>query len=134
MQSSSAESCDNSEIDLQSLVRSLWYRKWLVLSVMLLSILIALLYSYTVKSVYEAKLFLIQPTANDIANINYGRTQESGLEPLKANAVYQVFLQTLDSESLRQDFFKTSIYHRFPMRRVRHLRGSCIYASQRVCQ
>ncbi|WP_096375099.1 LPS O-antigen chain length determinant protein WzzB [Pseudomonas chlororaphis] len=105
MQSSSAESCDNSEIDLQSLVRSLWYRKWLILSVMLLSILAASLYAYTAKPVYEAKLFLIQPTANDIANINYGRTQESGLEPLKANTIYQVFLQALDSESLRQDFF-----------------------------
>ncbi|MNF58346.1 Lipopolysaccharide biosynthesis protein WzzE [compost metagenome] len=109
MQSSSAGACSSSEIDLQALVRSLWKRKWLVLSIALVTTLVAAVYAYTAKPVYEAKIFLVPPTANDIASINYGRTQDSDLEPLKVKDVYQVFLRSLDSETLHQDFFK-SVY------------------------
>jgi len=107
MQSSSSESFGNSEIDLRALVTSIWRRKWLILCVALLSTLLAASYAFTAKPVYEAKLFLIPPTQNDIANFNYGRTRESDLAPLTIKDIYAIFLRVLNSESLHREFFNT---------------------------
>lgn len=49
---------------------------------------------------------VIPPTQNGIAELNYGRTSESGLEPFKVPAVYDVFLRNLRSEALRRRFFE----------------------------
>ncbi|WP_082061139.1 Wzz/FepE/Etk N-terminal domain-containing protein [Pseudomonas sp. MRSN 12121] len=107
MQNRSAESPNNSDVDFQALVYSFWYHKWLILIIVSLSTLAAALYAFTARPIYEAKIFLLAPTVNDISAINYGRTQDSGLEPLKADAIYKVFLQALSSEALRQVFFNT---------------------------
>lgn len=107
MQSSSSESYRHSEIDLQALVTSIWRRKWLILSVAFVTTLLAASYAFMAKPVYEAKLFLIPPTQNDIANFNYGRTRESDLLPLAIKDIYSVFLRVLNSESLRREFFNT---------------------------
>jgi chain length determinant protein (polysaccharide antigen chain regulator) len=105
MQSNSSESFSNAEIDLQALVRSIWQRKWIVLGVVFLSIALAAAYAFTAKPVYEAKLFLIPPTQNDIANFNYGRSNDNDLAPLNIKDIYTVFIRILNSESLHREFF-----------------------------
>ncbi|KAA0984521.1 MULTISPECIES: LPS O-antigen chain length determinant protein WzzB [unclassified Pseudomonas] len=107
MQSSSSESYRDSEIDLQALITSIWRRKWLILGVAFMATLLAASYAFMAKPVFEAKLFLIPPTQNDIANFNYGRTRESDLTPLAIKDIYTVFLRVLNSESLRREFFNT---------------------------
>lgn len=107
MQSSTSQSHSSAEIDIQALVRSLWKRKWIVFGVALVSTLLAAAYAFTAKPVYEAKLFLIPPTQNDIANFNYGRTRDYDLVPLTIKDIYTVFLRILDSESLHREFFNT---------------------------
>ncbi|MHC8306521.1 LPS O-antigen chain length determinant protein WzzB [Pseudomonas sp. PB3P13] len=109
MQSSTSEPWNNAEINLQELVRSIWRKKWLILGAAVLSTVLAAAYAFTVKPVYEAKLFLIPPTQNDIANFNYGRIREYDLVPLTIKDVYSIFIRILDSESLHHDFF-TNVY------------------------
>lgn len=109
MQSGTSGAGSDVEINLQALVHSVWRKKWLILSVALLSTIFAAAYAFTAKPVYEAKLFTIPPTQNDIANFNYGRTPEYDLVPLTIKDVYTIFLRILNSESLRREFFE-SVY------------------------
>jgi len=107
MQSNSLESFNNAEIDFQSMVRSIWQRKWIILCIVFVAVVLAAVYAFTTKPVYEAKLFLIPPTQNDIANFNYGRSHENDLAPLNIKDIYTVFLRVLNSESLHREFFNT---------------------------
>ncbi len=93
------------EIDLIELVRGLWAQKWLILGVTLLVTIGAGLYAFLSKPVYEAKLFIMPPTQNDIAELNYGRGKSTELDIYSINYVYDVFARNLQGESLRQKFF-----------------------------
>jgi chain length determinant protein (polysaccharide antigen chain regulator) len=93
------------EVDLIELIQSLWNQKWLILSV---TILIAAgfgVYAFLAKPVYEAKVFIVPPTQNGIAELNYGRGKSTELEPYSIGYVYGVFTRNLQGESLRQRFF-----------------------------
>ncbi len=109
MQSSTSGPWSNAEMSLQALIHSIWRRKWLILATAVLSTVLAAAYALTAKPVYEAKLFLIPPTQNDIANFNYGRTRDYDLVPLTIKDVYSIFIRILDSESLHHEFFN-SVY------------------------
>ncbi len=95
----------NEEVDIQELFQALWSRKILILVVMLISLLCAAAYAYLSKPEYEARGYVVPPTQNDIANINYGRTKDSELNPYTVKDVYGFFVGALLAESLRQDFF-----------------------------
>ncbi|CAM3828641.1 Chain length determinant protein [compost metagenome] len=94
------------DVDLFEVLRGLYAQKWLILFVTTIFIVIAAVYVFFAKPVYEVKLFVIPPTASGIANFNYGRTEGSGLEPYTVKDVYDVFLRSLQAESLRSDFFE----------------------------
>lgn len=93
------------EIDLIALVRGLWAQKWLVVGVTLLVTLGAGAYAFLSKPLYEAKLFMLPPTQNGIADFNYGRGKDADLELFTVKDVYAVFVRNLQGESLRQTFF-----------------------------
>ncbi|WP_339504603.1 LPS O-antigen chain length determinant protein WzzB [Pseudomonas sp. RL_105y_Pfl2_101] len=93
------------EIDLVELVRGLWTQKWLILGVTLLVTVGAGLYAFLSKPVYETKLFIMPPTQNDIAELNYGRGKSTELDIYSIKYVYDVFARNLQGESLRQKFF-----------------------------
>lgn len=101
MQSSSADSYSGSEMDLQALICSFWQRKWLIFGIAIGAALLAAAYAYayayafTATAVYETRIFLIPLTSNDIANVNYGRTRESDLDPFKVKEVYKILIITL---------------------------------------
>lgn len=100
-----AASTSNDEIDLFVLIKALWVQKWIVVGVTVLVSLAAIVYAYTAKPVYEAKIYMLPPTQNDIADFNYGRALNSDLPPYSVKDVYDVFARNLFSESLRQSFF-----------------------------
>ncbi|WP_419711405.1 LPS O-antigen chain length determinant protein WzzB [Pseudomonas sp. NFX224] len=106
MRNNRAEARPNDEIDLIEVIQGLWLQKWLILSVVTLFALIGGTYAFLSKPVYEAKAFVIPPTPKDIADFNYGRTKESGLEPYSVKYVYEFFLRNLQAESLRRNFFE----------------------------
>ena len=68
--------------------------------------IIAVAYAYFSKPIYEARVYLIPPTQNGIADFNYGRVRESELLPFSVKDVYDVFLRNLQAESLRRKFFE----------------------------
>jgi len=93
------------EIDLIALARGLWGQKWLILVVTLLVTAGAAAYAYLSKPVYQAQLFIMPPTQNGIAELNYGRGKSTELDPYSIKHVYDVFARNLQGESLRQTFF-----------------------------
>lgn len=105
MQNDRIDARDADEIDLIELVRGLWAQKWLILGVTLLVTVGAGFYAFLSKPVYEAKLFIMPPTQNDIAELNYGRGKSTELDIYSIKYVYDVFARNLQGESLRQKFF-----------------------------
>lgn len=92
------------EIHLSGLFRVLWLRKWVICAVACFVTLIAVAYVVVTRPIYEARAFVISPTQNDIANINFGRTRDAELAPFSVKDVYSIFLQNLKGEALRQSF------------------------------
>ncbi|MFQ6558129.1 Wzz/FepE/Etk N-terminal domain-containing protein [Pseudomonas sp. Lb2C1-1] len=105
MQNNRIETPGANEIDLIALARGLWGQKWLILAVTLLVAVGAAAYAYLSKPVYQAQLFIMPPTQNGIAELNYGRGKSTELDPYSIKHVYDVFTRNLQGESLRQTFF-----------------------------
>ena len=105
MQNDRIDARRDDEIDLIELVRGLWAQKKLILGVTLLITAGAGLYAFLSKPVYEAKLFIMPPTQNGIAELNYGRGKSSELDIYSIGYVYEVFARNLQAESLRRKFF-----------------------------
>lgn len=105
MSNNSIENQSTDEIDLVALVRGLWAQKWLIIGVTLLVTSGAAAYAYLSKPVYQAQLFIMPPTQNGIAELNYGRGKSTELDPYSIKHVYDVFARNLQGESLRQKFF-----------------------------
>lgn len=95
------------EIDLIELVQGVWrQRLWMAL-VALPVIGLGLVYVFLASSVYEAKLYIRAPTQNQIAQLNFGRGEGTGLAPLSAKDVFSVYLRSLQSEAVRDNFFRS---------------------------
>lgn len=105
MQNNHIELRNADEIDLIELVRGIWAQKWLIIGLTILVTLVAAAYAFLSKPVYEAKLFIMPPTQNGIAELNYGRGKSTELDPYSIQYVYDVFTRNLQAESLRQAFF-----------------------------
>jgi chain length determinant protein (polysaccharide antigen chain regulator) len=106
MQSNSLTPDRSNEIDLLEILRSLWQEKLIIVLVATVVFLIAAAYAFLSKPVFEAKYFISPPTVNDIANLNYGRTERSGLKLYSVDDVYKTFLRNLQSESQLRTFFE----------------------------
>lgn len=58
--------------------------------------------------VYEARLYIRPPTQNEIAQLNFGRGEGTGLAPLNAKDVYSIYMKALQSEAVRDKFFRNA--------------------------
>ncbi|WP_460158351.1 LPS O-antigen chain length determinant protein WzzB [Pseudomonas sp. S3_E11] len=105
MQNSRVDMQAVEEIDLLEFIRGMWAQKWLILGVTFLVAIGSATYAFLSKPVYEAKLFIMPPTQNDIAELNYGRGKSMELDSYSIKEVYDVFVRNLQGESLRQAFF-----------------------------
>jgi len=106
MQNERSREFGNDDLDVLELWHVLWSRKLLILSCIILVTVAAFVYISLKTPLYEAKSFILPPTKNDIAQLNYGRTEASGLEVYKSKDVYEIYLRSLQSESLRRQFFR----------------------------
>lgn len=105
MQISSIESRNTDEIDLQELVSGLCAQARVIIGVTIFTTALAGAYAFLAKPVYEAKVYLLPPKQNDIANINFGRNNDSGLAPYSVQDIFGIFTLNLQGESLRRDFY-----------------------------
>ncbi|MFD2641192.1 LPS O-antigen chain length determinant protein WzzB [Pseudomonas japonica] len=95
------------EVDLIELIERLWRRKLLIFGTALTVLIAAVAYVFLATPIYQAKVFVQAPTQNDIANLNYGRSEgQGGLGVLTVKEVYDTYLRNLLSESLRRKFFR----------------------------
>ncbi|MEB3901405.1 Wzz/FepE/Etk N-terminal domain-containing protein [Pseudomonas putida] len=94
------------EIDLFELIDGIWKRRLLVVVIAVIMTAIASIYVFFAEPIYEAKVFIQPPTQNDIAQLNFGRGDSSGMNMLSVKDVYGIYLQHLQSESLRREFFR----------------------------
>lgn len=95
------------EIDLFELVQGVWRQKLWVAVVAIPVLAIGLAYALLSTPVYEAKLYVQPPPQNDISQLNYGRGGNSGLGVVTVKEVYDVYVRSLQSESVRNKFFRT---------------------------
>ncbi|MCI8210373.1 hypothetical protein AUC61_12575 [Pseudomonas sp. S25] len=97
------------DVGFFDLMVSLFARKTLVAGIAFLAIIVSMAYVFLKQPIYEAKLFIHPPSQNDISSLNYGRGESSGLRMLGIEDVYAVFVQTLQSESARYDYFRAVV-------------------------
>ncbi|VVN01529.1 Chain length determinant protein [Pseudomonas fluorescens] len=95
------------EIDLVELVQGVWRRKLWVALVAVPIIGLSIAYVLLVPPVYEAKLYVQPPSQNEIAQLNNARGGDSGLATYSVKDVYDIYLKALQSEALRNKFFRT---------------------------
>ncbi|MEF9898225.1 MAG: Wzz/FepE/Etk N-terminal domain-containing protein [Pseudomonas sp.] len=95
------------EIDLFELVQGVWRQKIWVAIIALPIIILGVAYASLASPVYEAKLYVQPPSQNDVAQLNYGRGGDSGLGLFSIKDVYAVYLRSLQSEAVRNNFFRT---------------------------
>ncbi|OLS62077.1 Wzz/FepE/Etk N-terminal domain-containing protein [Pseudomonas putida] len=105
MQNDVSKVFSEQEANILDVVWVLWRSKIIILVFSFLGVLAAAGYIFSERTLYEAKVFVLPPTQNGIADLNYGRTRESELIPFSVKDVYDVFLRNLQAESLRRDFF-----------------------------
>lgn len=96
------------EIDLIELAQGVWRQKLWVGLVALPVIALGFAYVMLASPVYEAKLYIQPPSQNEIAQLNYGRGAGTGLTPLSPKDVYTIYLRALQSEAVRDQFFRNA--------------------------
>jgi chain length determinant protein (polysaccharide antigen chain regulator) len=106
MQSNSLAHERSDEIDLLEILKTLWQEKLIIVATTVVLLVVAAGYAFLSRPVYEAKYYISPPTVNDIANLNYGRTEKSGLKSYSVDDVYKIFLRNLQSESQLRTFFE----------------------------
>jgi len=106
MQNVSQRPSRDDEIELVDLVQGVWRQKLWVGLVAAPILAAGVAYAFLATPVYEARLFVQPPAQNDIAQLNFGRGGDSGLNPLTVKEVYETHLQALQSEAVRNAFFR----------------------------
>lgn len=96
---------DLNELDLFEFLRAIWIQRWLIILVTFLFLCAATVYAFVSERVYETRAYVLPPTQNDIENFNLGRSENSELKPYSVKSVYSTFINNLQSESLRREFF-----------------------------
>ncbi|MEG0858029.1 MAG: Wzz/FepE/Etk N-terminal domain-containing protein [Pseudomonas sp.] len=94
------------EIELVELMQGMWRQKLWIGLVAAPIVAIGVAYALLATPVYEAKLFVQSPMQNDIAQLNYGRGGKTELPPMTVKEVYEAHVRSLQSEAVRNKFFR----------------------------
>jgi chain length determinant protein (polysaccharide antigen chain regulator) len=104
MRSNESDEIRANDIDLVRVFNIVWVQKWLIFAITLVVASVFALYAFLTTPTYEAKFYISPPTLDNVANLNYGRNGE--LKPFTVDDVYKVFLRNLQSQTLRQSFYR----------------------------
>lgn len=98
------------EIDLFELVAALWQRKWVVVGVTFIAISLAVAYLFITPKVYEAKVFISETQAVNVAQLNVGKAQLGPYsQSVSPESAYALFQKNLQSRSLALAYFKENV-------------------------
>ncbi|MCW8409260.1 Wzz/FepE/Etk N-terminal domain-containing protein [Legionella sp. PATHC035] len=102
-----ASSYDTRGVDIFVLLGMIYRERWSILSCTLLSLIVGITYIYLSVPIYEVKAYISAPNQGDVAAFNKGvLANQSLIDPLNVNSVYQVFGDQLLSISLKKYFFE----------------------------
>ncbi|WP_272947081.1 Wzz/FepE/Etk N-terminal domain-containing protein [Legionella cherrii] len=102
-----ASSYDTRGVDIFVLLGMIYRERWSILSCTLLSLIFGITYIYLSVPVYEVKAYISAPNQGDVAAFNKGvLANQSLIDPLNVNSVYQAFGNQLLSISLKKYFFE----------------------------
>ncbi|GAA0691901.1 LPS O-antigen chain length determinant protein WzzB [Marinobacterium maritimum] len=93
----------NDEIDLFELIENIWQQKWLVVITAVIALVLGCAFAFLTTPTYESKAFLLPPTEKDIVELRQpaaGNTSTANT----AQAVYEAFLQNIDSNTVKKSF------------------------------
>lgn len=94
------------EIDLFELWDGLVQEKWLIFIILTITLLGAGFYLLIAKPVYKSEIYFLPPLEKDVQSLNMQNMQNmQNNTRYSTDAVYQQFLQNLQSRSLRKQFF-----------------------------
>ncbi|ATP43796.1 hypothetical protein CR511_06830 [Pseudomonas putida] len=96
----------NEDVDLFQLIGWLWAQKILIAAVTVIVALAALAYALLSTPIYQATVAVQPPSQDDIAQVNIGRGEGTGLGRLSVKDVYATYLGNLQSQALRRKFFR----------------------------
>lgn len=126
MQNNHVDLQGGDEIDLMELARGIFVQKWLILVVTLLVAIGATAYAFLSKPVYEAKLFIIPPTQNGIAELNYGRGKARNLILIRSRTSMMSLPETSKASPFDKPSSIQSIFRRLINPSVRRLSIVCM--------
>ncbi|MEA3404306.1 MAG: Wzz/FepE/Etk N-terminal domain-containing protein [Pseudomonadota bacterium] len=95
---------NNDEIDLFELWSGLVKQKWLIISVAVISVMLAAAYPFLVTPSYKSTAYLLPPTVEDIQEMN-ALNLLVGKAFYKEKDVYKNFLEKLASREVKQQVF-----------------------------
>lgn len=98
------------EIDLFELVASLWYRKWVIVGVTSIVIVLAIVYLVITPNVYEAKVIISETQPVNVTQLNVGEEQLGQYsQSVTSSSAFTLFQKNLQSRSLAMVYFKDHV-------------------------
>lgn len=98
------------EIDLLELATVLWARKWLIVGITSIVILLAIVYLVITPKVYEAKVLISEAQAVNLAQLNVGKDQLGNYaQAVSPESAFQLFQNKLQSRSLAMTFLEKNV-------------------------
>lgn len=99
------QAIDNDEIDLFELAGNLWKEKVVIIAFTVVATIIAIAYALMATPVYQSTAGVLPPRVSDVVALNPPQS-DSKLSNLSTKDVYRVFTQTLESSTLRDQFYQ----------------------------
>lgn len=99
---------DHETVGLLDLAEGLWRSKWLVGGIAAACTIAGIAYALLAMPIYESRMYAVPPSINDIAEFNYGRTNQAELKPYTVKDIYDVYLARLQSDALRRQVYERS--------------------------
>ena len=98
------------EIDLFELASALWQRKWMIIGVTSVVVLLAFAYLFVTPKVYESKILISEVQSADVAQLNAGQVIfEQSTPEYTSESAYNLFQTRLQSRTLAMDYFSEHV-------------------------
>lgn len=91
------------QIKLIDLWQVLLRRKMVVFVAVAIALIVSVAYAMLATPIYQAKAFLLPPLTKDVENLRFSAGRQA--HTVTTDAAYSLFLQNLESKSLRRKFF-----------------------------
>lgn len=109
-QARSSKQYPNDEIDLFELIAALWHRKWVIVAVSAVFIVLSSFYLVITPKIFEAEVLISEAQSVNLAQLNVGKEQlDSYAQSVLPKTVYSLYQKKLRSRRLAMSYFTENI-------------------------